>query len=68
MVERPKIGDTIRCVGGPQEGRLDRYDGSEAIKLPCRSATGDIVPDAFDLYRLTRQGKRWVYTATQQHA
>ena len=67
MAEGPKIGDQIRCVGGPQEGRLITYNGSEVIQLPCRSA-GETVPGVFDRYRLARQGTEWVYATMQEHA
>lgn len=61
MLDLPKIGTMIRCVGPRFEAGAVTFNGHSRIELPRRTDDGRVLPDAIDLYQLKRVGEEWVY-------
>ena len=61
MLDLPKIGTMIRCLGPTFEAGVVTFYGHSRIELPHRKDDGRIVREAIDLYQLKRVGEEWVY-------
>ena len=61
MLELPKFGILIRCVGPRFEAGAVTYNGHSTIELPRRTDDGRILHDRIDTYQLKRVGEQWIY-------